>query len=427
MRSLKFVKEYELSKIISSVASDEKSVIVKNGVLEGVNLNVVSIEDFLLNNNKSNFDKVILDVRSSEDLHKCLIALDNFNGKILAPKQSASNRNKPIIVISPPKSGTHLLLKLFENFGYIRGGILPIQPNDKHYYTLDFDSPHTSCSDFFRKKNIQGDAYGGRLSAFNSCNVVAMFRHPRDIFRSALNYNFDPENTIFGNYLKGSSRLEKAKALVDKNSLVGDLPNILNDMANWVSFPNVLAFSFEEFVGSDSKPDSQPVWEMMLRLQISGYPDKIIEASFGKSNTFSQGKVFAKDVEINLISEDIYYSCGYYMDFLGYNKTSYYSDFFLKQRLKAKTPIDFRPKNKEIRIERNDDFDLFYYNKKYHLKIKDFKSILLRKLFSTPSPNAKLHLENCETLKVSFEQIKVFEAIKSGCKRVVYKIKNRNA
>jgi hypothetical protein len=407
MRRTKYLLDYEIDRERAKFYRQNSAIIVTDKDDKIAN-NVYSLDGYYEIDDHHKITVIILDIIDPYNLNKCLVSLVNFYGSIFIRKSSTSNRDKAIVVISPPKSGTHLLLKLVENFGYTRGGILPLQPKNKYFYTLDYDSPHTSCNNFFRNKNIQGDIYGGRLSAFNSCSVVAMFRHPRDVFKSALNYNFDPKNTVFGNYLNGSSRQEMAEALINPESLVGDLPYVLNDMANWIHFPNVLAFAFEEFVDENSKFDSQPVWEMMLHLQVEGDPVEIMEKSFGKSDTFAQGSVFSDDVDIDRISKSIYQSCDYYMKSLGYIESSPMSIFFRKQRVKVKLPIDVRPVDRAIRIDNNNNFNLVYLNKKYHLTIENVAGVISKILFSTISPNTRLHLESGETLRVHFNFKKIF-------------------
>ena len=84
------------------------------------------------------------------------------------------------------------------------------------------------------------------------------------------------------------------------------------------------------------------------------------------------------------------------------------SIFFRKQRIKVKLPIDVRPVDREIRIDNNNNFNLVYLNKKYHLTIENVAGVISKILFSAISPNTRLHLESGETLRVHFNFKKIF-------------------
>ena len=276
-------------------------------------------------------------------------------------------RQNPLLLFSPPKAGSHFLIALVEAFGYERGGVLPYNPMGGKWYSLDSESIHSSAKNYFYNRNQQGDIFGGRLSAFNDCCGIALYRHPKDILRSRLNYNFDPKNTIMGRYMEGASRAKKLAALLNPYSLFGDIAIELADFTNWMEFPNIIPIAYEECVqlSDDDEVPFDLVWELQLKLQIDGCADEFYKKSFGNSEVFYQGKINLPDQDVDTLSEEIYEKCCYYSDYIGYGLQIERPATLVKRRKKPFSTCNTRIKDKKIPMERTKNFWIYYYNNRF--------------------------------------------------------------
>lgn len=302
---------------------------------------------------------VYLDFEDKGLLCNCMTALFVFDGVVNVNETKVM---LPVTLISPPKSGTHFLLTLFESFGYEKGGVLGANLDHGKWYNVHGDSIHSTCCDYFRVKNIRGDFHGGRLCSFNELWSIALFRDPLDVYKSALNYNFDSKNTYFGNFLFNESRRVKLDFLLDSNSVAGDLADVLNDMANWFHFPNVIPISYEELVDHRSV---QAVWFIQLLLCIPGKPSSYIKQSYGKGDTFRTGAKGVLDEDVNNRKEDILQSVSYFNKTLGYHLVDS-EDSFIKQKREslAHKIVPSMPLDQSIEIKRSKDFMAVFHNKK---------------------------------------------------------------
>lgn len=395
----------EIVKKLESSYTNINIAVFYEGDVDDVQYDTFQISEWLSSDiNLSKYDVLAFTTSNPGLLKDAFSKIFYFQGHVLALRTELHWYRNPLVVISPPKSGTHLLLKLVENFGYKEGGILPVNPECGKWYSLDAVSVHTSAQEYFRRKNIRGDLYGGRLNAFNTCRGLVMYRHPRDVFRSALNYNFDPNNTIFGCYMNGFGRKEKLKALLEPKSIVGDLGEILNDMANWAFFPNIATLGFEEFVES-GRPSADPVWQIQLLFHIEGDPEDILDRSHGKSDTFREGKVFAPDEDIDLEAGSIYDVTRYYMTQLGYTPDERSTDYFYKKRLQGISTKDYRPVDKPIKVMQTENYILWYLNKVFYARNRHYSETFCRVVSHV---NSSFYMEDAR-LEVILLKVKLCE------------------
>ncbi len=75
--------------------------------------------------------------------------LDLEKGVVVAPITGNYYRNRPLFLISIPKSGTHALYKLAEAFGYGRGVVCRDNPRPGYWHCIEYSNSHTSARDFF--------------------------------------------------------------------------------------------------------------------------------------------------------------------------------------------------------------------------------------------------------------------------------------
>ena len=302
--------------------------------------------------------------------------LPRFKDKKLQIKALTLDSNaqrQPLILVSAPKAGTHLLIALAERLGFQPGGELPTAPIAGYWYGLDPYSIHTSAKAWFHSRNSRGQRpYGGRFSAFDSVFGLVIYRHPRDMLRARLNYNFTPGQTIMGRYATDENRGQKCNLLLDPQSLFGDFAEELSDSLNWLRFPNMIPVAYEEFCASSDKSDAcaDVIWELQLILQAAGCPEEIHADCFGQSETFRDGKVFLPDPDIDARSEDIAKLSADYCARLGYSIAQGWPENFSDHRARPFSTHDSRPRNKRIRFLNTRQFSLFYYNQRYYARRK---------------------------------------------------------
>ena len=293
--------------------------------------------------------------------------------QIKAPVLDSNARYRSLILVSAPKAGTHLLIALAERLGFQSGGELPTAPIAGYWYGLDPYSIHTSAKAWFHSRNSRGQRpYGGRFSAFDSVLGLVIYRHPRDMLRARLNYNFTPGQTIMGRYATDENRAQKCNLLLDPQSLFGGFAEELADSLNWLRFPNMIPVAYEEFCASPDKSDAcaDVIWELQLILQAAGCPEEIHADCFGQSETFRDGKVFLPDPDIDARSQDIAKLSADYCARLGYSANQGWPDNFSDHRARPFSTHDSRPRNKRIRFLNTRQFSLFYYNQRYYARRK---------------------------------------------------------
>ena len=320
-----------------------------------------------------NRQNIYLISKDPDWLSEVLPRFKNQQVRIKAPVLDSNARYRSLILVSAPKAGTHLLIALAERLGFQPGGELPTAPKASHWYGLDPYSIHTSAKDWFHSRNSRGQQpYGGRFSAFDSVFGLVIYRHPRDMLRARLNYNFTPGQTIMGRYAANESRAQKCDLLLDPQSLFGDFAEELSDSLNWLRFPNMIPVAYEEFCASPDKSDAcaDVIWDLQLILQAAGCPEDIHADCFGQSETFRDGKVFLPDPDIDARSEDIAKLSADYCARLGYSTNQGWPENFSDHRARPFSTQDSRPRNKRIRFLNTRQFSLFYYNQRYYARRK---------------------------------------------------------
>ena len=241
-------------------------------------------------------DVTFLFVPEGRVLAACLMEyLDLKTGTVVAPLTEYSFRNKPLFVISIPKSGTHLLLELVRRFGYGDGVVCPEEPKPGLWYCLESSNTHTTARRFFIE-TVHHSHFGNRLHPFLRCPAVFMYRNPLDIVVSEANYYHEDGKTVFSAYLSDLSFEERLLRLIDDPSLLGTIMDRVGNFVAWLDFQNVVPISFEELVGENGggSRDIQRrlIWSLQLKLQIPGDPGYFGEKIFNPvSPTFTHGRI----------------------------------------------------------------------------------------------------------------------------------------
>jgi len=217
--------------------------------------------------------------------------IDLERGKIIAPKTKQYFENMPLFLISIPKSGTHLLYKLAENFGYIANGNCPDNPKGGKWYFLDSMNSHTSTT-FLDFNKSSSNLY----HPFLKSPALFIYRNPMDILVSESNFYHRDGKTAFWSYFNDLSFEERLLKLIDDPWLLGSIRGRMKDFISWLDIKNVIPISYEELVGPNGggseRLQIKLIWSLQLKLHIPGDPGHFAKSVYDKNSpTFHKGRI----------------------------------------------------------------------------------------------------------------------------------------
>jgi len=217
--------------------------------------------------------------------------------RAVAPITDRYWRNKALFIVTIPKSGSHLLMRLIEMLGYSEGGECPRQPQSERFvgrwFYVEYSNAHTAAPDFF-VDSVRRSPFGNRDHPFPRNPTLFMYRDPRDILLSEARYYHLEGKTAFAGYLSQLSLEERLLRLADDPWLLGSIRDRVGKFIAWTEFPNVIPVSFEELVGPEGGGDRDRqqdlLWSLMLKLQVDGDPAALSCGLFDQNSpTFMNG------------------------------------------------------------------------------------------------------------------------------------------
>ena len=270
---------------------------------------------------------LILTEKSGEELSKQLLScVDLDNVVIVAPITDWHFSQKPLFLVSIPKSGTHLLYELVKALGYHKGVEAPEFPLGQTWYCVEYTNSHTVARDFF-VDTVRRSPFGNRYHSFMHSPALFMYRHPLDILISEANYYHQDGKTAFSGWFDGADFDERVSRLLNDNWLMGSLRERIGGFLPWLNIPNVIPLSFEELIGAagggNDVDQLHLIWSIQLKLQAPGDPQEISSHIFNPdSATFRSGQIggYKKYLPENMASdfvvrnEDILTKMGYLLD-----------------------------------------------------------------------------------------------------------------
>ena len=252
--------------------------------------------------------------------------VDLKQGTLVAPITKHYYKNRPLFLISIPKSGTHLLYNLVERFGYDPGVVCPDHPNPGTWYCIEYSNSHTSAKDFF-VDTVRRSPFGNRDHPFLRSPAIFIYRNPMDILVSEASYYHKEGKTAFFPYLGSKSFQERLITLIDDPWLLGSIRQRIGNYLPWLDFQNVIPVSFEELVGpkggGSMEAQVKLIWSLQLKLHIPGDPRDYGQQVFDReSPTFREGRVggykkdFTKEAYEKFLSlpQDFMHLLGYDLD-----------------------------------------------------------------------------------------------------------------
>jgi hypothetical protein len=242
----------------------------------------------------SEADSVILDSEPRKLADDLLQLVDLPALRVLAPRTEHFFRNRPLFIVSIPKSGSHLLYRLAGALGYAMGIAADEFPRPGQWYFLEYFNSHTEARNFFVDSSFRRAPWSNTHHAFASTPVLFMYRHPLDVLVSEANYFHREDRSVFAGYLAGLTFEQRVHRLLDDPWLLGTIRERTGAYAPWLEFPNVIPLSFEELVGPQGGGDRDEqlklIWSVQLKLQVPGVPHAFADQVFDRgSPTFHQG------------------------------------------------------------------------------------------------------------------------------------------
>jgi len=241
-------------------------------------------------------DIVLLLENDPDALSRQLLDLVDVPGLLIIATQTAYHwSQRPLYLISIPKSGTHLLYELANAFGYRQGINCVHEPRPAHWYCIEYSNSHTVAKDFF-VDTVRRQAFGNRYHPFMRTPAVFIYRNPLDVLVSEANYYHLPGKTSFAAYLGKRSFTERLELLLGHDWLLGSLRERIGGFIPWLHFDNVAAVSFEELIGEqgggDDELQDKLIWSLQLKLHIPGKPSDYTRKLFNRdSATFNEGRI----------------------------------------------------------------------------------------------------------------------------------------
>ncbi len=235
-------------------------------------------------------DLVLVPAANGHDVSSVLHACIDRDVTIIAPVTEHHCARRTVFLMSIPKAGTHMVIRLLHLMGLVRSSDRAPQPGTwstpvgYHY--------HAPCKDL-----VAGDWFDpiGRQMLFRSPGIF-VYRHPLDIVVSELDWFSRPEHTFSGYLNCGDSKSEQLDRLIADSTVMGTIRDRINKYTGWMNFNNIIPISYEELVGTrgggNDVEQQDTIWAMQLKLHIPGNPQDYGSQLYDPSSaTFSKGRI----------------------------------------------------------------------------------------------------------------------------------------
>jgi len=242
---------------------------------------------------------VLCEALDLDALSEQLLACLDMQGIVLAPLTEDHITRRGVYLISIPKSGTHMAMRLLEAFGLkrITSSLVP----DGRWGTLE-DGYHTSCREYMLREWSADPLGSHRL--FQS-PAIFTYRNPLGILASELAW-YQRRGNAFSHCLHTEGGPDdRLMRLINDPMVFGSIRDRMNRYLGWLSFSNVIPVSYEELAGAAAGASSveqlRTVWSLQLKLHVPGTPQEIAAGiydpaspTFNKGTTGSYKEVFSE-------------------------------------------------------------------------------------------------------------------------------------
>lgn len=234
-------------------------------------------------------DLILVVDGSGSDVSMALHACIGAAVAVIAPVTAHHFSRRTLYLMSIPKAGTHMLIRLLGLMGLDRSPDRAPLPGT--WCTPVGYEYHAPCREL-----LADDWFYpvGKQLLFRS-PAIFVYRHPLDIVVSERDWFVKPEHAFSG-YLNCFGRAEQLERLIADQSVMGNIRDRINRYSGWMHFENVIPVSYEELVGeagggSDSEQQAS-IWSLQLKLHIPGSPEKFGASLYDRNSaTFSKGRI----------------------------------------------------------------------------------------------------------------------------------------
>ncbi len=226
---------------------------------------------------------------------------------LCAPRNENFFAERPLMIQSIPKAGTHLLFECARAFGYG-------EPPHQNLPTYDEE---LQDGIFYNLQHMRMEylAQPHRLiwrfsDAMGTAPILFIYRDPRDIAVSMAHYLAKQKDYhVLSAYMESLPPHERLSAVIcgrypmpvyinDHYRLQGDIRSMMMTYTEWLKkpLPRVVPISFEEIVGprggGDREAQLRAVWRLQLALHVPGSPADYADRFFSEdSATFRRGRI----------------------------------------------------------------------------------------------------------------------------------------
>lgn len=238
----------------------------------------------------SDSDLLVINSDSSTDVSRVMHDCIDKNVAVIAPLSDHHISKRTVFLISIPKAGTHMLIRLLGLIGLERSSDRDPRPGT--WCTQVGYEYHAPC-----REMLANDWFNplGRHLFFRS-PAIFVYRNPLDIVVSELDWFVKPEHSFSGYLSCFTNDRERLTRLLTDDSVMGSIRDRINRYAGWMNFGNVIPVSYEELVGASGggKNDLQAnsIWALQLKLHFAGCPEEFGRQLYDPgSATFSKGRI----------------------------------------------------------------------------------------------------------------------------------------
>jgi hypothetical protein len=238
----------------------------------------------------SDSDLLVINSGSSTDVSRVLHACISKTVTVIAPITDHHSSNRTVFLMSIPKAGTHMVIRLLGLMGLQRSSDHAPRPGT--WCTPIGYEYHAPCREFLENDWIKPL---GRHLFFRS-PAIFVYRHPLDIVVSELGWFVKAEHSFSGYLNCCADDRERLSRLIADDSVMGSIRDRINRYTGWMNFGNVIPVSYEELVGGagggDDIQQADSIWALQLKLHVSGDPEEFGRQLYDPgSATFANGRI----------------------------------------------------------------------------------------------------------------------------------------
>jgi hypothetical protein len=238
----------------------------------------------------SDSDLLFINSGSSADVSRVLHECIGKKVEVIAPTTDHHISKRTVFLMSIPKAGTHMLIRLLGLMGLERSSDRTPRPGT--WCTPVGYEYHAPCREL-----LQNDWFNplGRHLFFRS-PAIFVYRNPLDIVVSELDWFVKAEHSFSGYLNCYADDRERLSRLIADDSVMGSIRDRINRYTGWMNFGNVIPVSYEELVGAsgggESTQQADSIWSLQLKLHVAGCPEEFGRQLYDSgSATFSKGKI----------------------------------------------------------------------------------------------------------------------------------------